>query len=377
MRVISTLGAFLSAMAVSGAASAADPSVTGTILLGQVAPFSGSSAKLAEEYNLGARTYFQALNERGGVNGHRIELRTRDDRYDPAETARQAKALIEQDGVFALFGTVGTGTTLAAVPVATAADVPLFAPSSGAEALRTPLNRQVFHVRAGYAAEADYIVEQLSTSSLRNVAVLHQSDAFGKAALEAVTHALTQRGLKTVGQAAIERDATDVSEISKKLAAGHPQAVILAASYTSSAAVIKSMKKQGFAGQFVATSYAGSKALADELGAEGGGVWISEVVPFPWGEGSALQREYNQALQRAGVPTRSFESMEGYLAAKVFTEGLRRAGKEPNRARLIAALESMQGWDAGGVRISYSPTDHGGSHRVEMTMIGPGGKFVH
>lgn len=377
MRMFSTLGVFFSTMAVAGAAAAADPAVTGTILLGQVAPFSGPSVKLAEEYNLGARTYFQALNERGGVNGHRVELRTRDDRYDPAETARQAKALIEQDGVFALFGTVGTGTTLAAVPVATAAGVPLFAPSTGAEALRTPLNRQVFHVRAGYHQEADYIVEQLSTSGLRSVAVLHQDDAFGKAALESVTRALTQRGVKNVGMAAVERDATEVSDVARKLAAGHPQAVILIASYTSSAALIKTMKKQGYAGQFVATSYVGGKSLADELGGEGSGVWISEVVPFPWGEGTALQREYNQALQRAGVPHRSFGSMEGFLAAKVFTEGLRRAGKEPNRARLIAALESMQGWDAGGYRISYSPTDHAGTHRVEMTMIGPGGKFVH
>jgi branched-chain amino acid transport system substrate-binding protein len=377
MRMFSTLGVFFSTMAVAGAAAAADPSVTGTILLGQVAPFSGPSVKLAEEYNLGARTYFQALNERGGVNGHRVELRTRDDRYDPAETARQAKALIEQDGVFALFGTVGTGTTLAAVPVATAAGVPLFAPSTGAEALRTPLNRQVFHVRAGYHQEADYIVEQLATSGLRSVAVLHQDDAFGKAALESVTRALTQRGVKNVGMAAVERDATEVSDIARKLAAGHPQAVILIASYTSSAALIKTMKKQGYAGQFVATSYVGGKSLADELAGEGSGVWISEVVPFPWGEGTALQREYNQALQRAGVPHRSFGSMEGFLAAKVFTEGLRRAGKEPNRARLIAALESMQGWDAGGYRISYSPTDHAGTHRVEMTMIGPGGKFVH
>ena len=377
MRMFSTLGTFFSAMAVAGAAAAADPSVTGTILLGQVAPFSGPSVKLAEEYNLGARTYFQALNERGGVNGHRVELRTRDDRYDPAETARQAKALIEQDGVFALFGTVGTGTTLAAVPVATEAGVPLFAPSTGAEALRSPLNRQVFHVRAGYHQEADYIVEQLATSGLRSVAVLHQDDAFGKTALESVTRALTQRGVKNVGMAAVERDATEVSDIARKLAAGHPQAVILIASYTSSAALIKTMKKQGYAGQFVATSYVGGKSLADELGGEGSGVWISEVVPFPWGEGTALQREYNQALQRAGVPHRSFGSMEGFLAAKVFTEGLRRAGKEPNRARLIAALESMQGWDAGGYRISYSPTDHAGTHRVEMTMIGPGGKFVH
>lgn len=376
MRLISALCALLSATAVSSAL-AADAAVTGTIVLGQVAPFSGRSVKLAEEFNLGARTYFQALNERGGINGHRVEIRTRDDRYEPAETARLAKELIEQEGVFALFGTVGTGTTQAAVPVATAAGVPLFAPSTGAQTVRTPFNRQVFHVRAGYIEEADYIVEQLAVSSLRQIAVLHQNDAYGKAGLEAVSKAQEKRGLKVAAVADVARDATDMTEAAKKLMAASPQAVVMVASYTSSAALVKAMKKLGYAGQFVATSYVGGKSLADELGSDGTGIWISEVVPFPWSEGTALQREYNQALQRAGVPHRSFGSMEGYLAAKVFAEGLRRAGRDPTRARFITALESMQGWDAGGYRISYSPTDHGGTHRVEMTMIGPGGKFLH
>ncbi|WP_423599414.1 ABC transporter substrate-binding protein [Roseateles sp. MS654] len=376
MRLISALCALLSATAVSSAL-AADAAVTGTIVLGQVAPFSGRSVKLAEEFNLGARTYFQALNERGGINGHRVEIRTRDDRYEPAETARLAKELIEQEGVFALFGTVGTGTTQAAVPVATAAGVPLFAPSTGAQTVRTPFNRQVFHVRAGYIEEADYIVEQLAVSSLRQIAVLHQNDAYGKAGLEAVSKAQEKRGLKIAAVADVARDATDMTEAAKKLMAASPQAVVMVASYTSSAALVKAMKRLGYAGQFVATSYVGGKSLADELGSDGTGIWISEVVPFPWSEGTALQREYNQALQRAGVPHRSFGSMEGYLAAKVFAEGLRRAGRDPTRARFITALESMQGWDAGGYRISYSPTDHGGTHRVEMTMIGPGGKFLH
>lgn len=376
MRLISALCALLSATAVSSAL-AADAAVTGTIVLGQVAPFSGRSVKLAEEFNLGARTYFQALNERGGINGHRVEIRTRDDRYEPAETARLAKELIEQEGVFALFGTVGTGTSQAAVTVATAAGVPMFAPSTGALTVRTPFNRQVFHVRTGYIEEADHIVEQLAVSSLRQIAVLHQNDAYGKAGLEAVSKAQEKRGLKIAAVADIARDATDMTEAAKKLMAASPQAVVMVASYTSSAALVKAMKKLGYAGQFVATSYVGGKSLADELGGDGTGIWISEVVPFPWSEGTALQREYNQALQRAGVPHRSFGSMEGYLAAKVFAEGLRRAGRDPTRARFITALESMQGWDAGGYRISYSPTDHGGTHRVEMTMIGPGGKFLH
>jgi ABC-type branched-subunit amino acid transport system substrate-binding protein len=348
------------------------------IVIGQSAPFTGPSAQLAAEFNLGARTYFQMVNENGGVHGRRIELKALDDGYDPNQTVKNTNELIEKERVLALFGYVGTSTTLAALPVATANQVPFIAPVSGAEALRRPFNRMVFNIRASYLDEAQYIVDQLTVSSLKSIAVFYQNDAYGKAGLEAFTAAQRKHAdVQLLGSATIERHSTDVAAQAKALLAMHAQAVMLISSYSSSAALIKEMKKNGYSGQFVSVSFVGGKALADELGSQGTGVMISEVTPFPWGESGQLQREYTKALHKANVPGASFGSMEGFLAAKVLVEGLQRAGRDVTRAKLVAALESMTNWDAGGVRISFSPDNHNGSHFVEMTMIGPAGRFVH
>jgi len=377
MRLVSALCAIACCSFTQGS-HAADPDLVGkTILLGQSAPFSGPSSQLATEFNLGARTYFQAVNEAGGVAGRKIELRTLDDAYDPVRTAQNTQTLIEQDGVLALFGYIGTSTTLAALPVFSGAQVPLFAPSSGSAGLRQPFNRYVFNIRAGYDQEAEHIVDQLSITNLTHIAVFHQSDAFGAAGLEAVTRARKKRNLQLGAVASIERNSTDVAAAAKALLAAHPDAVVLASSYVTSAALIKEMRKDGYKGQFVSLSSVGGKSLADELGNVGSGVQVSEVVPFPWAEASPIQREYAQAMRKAGVPTRSFGSMEGFIAAKAITEGLRRAGHALTRAKLITALESMHDWDAGGFQLSFDPSNHNGSHLVEMTQIGSDGRFLH
>ena len=373
MRSFATQALALALTAFSLASHAEDP-----IVIGQSAPFTGPSAQLAAEFNLGARTYFQMVNESGGVHGRRIELKALDDGYDPSVTVKNTNDLLDKEHALALFGYVGTSTTLAALPVVTANQVPFIAPVSGAEALRRPFNRMVFNVRASYLDEAQYIVGQLTVSSLKSIAVFYQNDAYGKAGLEAFTTAQRKHGdVQLLGSATIERHSTDVAAQAKALLAMHAQAVMLISSYSSSAALIKEMKKDGFTGQFVSVSFVGGKALADELGSQGTGVMISEVTPFPWGESGQLQRDYTKALHKASVPGASFGSMEGFLAAKVLVEGLQRAGRDVTRAKLVAALESMTNWDAGGVRISFSPDNHNGSHFVEMTMIGPGGRFVH
>jgi branched-chain amino acid transport system substrate-binding protein len=356
---------------------AKDKVIGETIVIGQSAPFSGPSSQLGTDFNLGARTYFQMVNENGGVNGRKIELIAKDDAYDPNLTVQNTTELLEKDHALALFGYVGTSTTLAALPVVTAAHVPFFAPVTGAEALRQPFNRNVFNVRAGYQDEAEYIVEQLSVTGIKNIAVFYQNDAYGKAGLDAMAKAKVKRGLQVYATATVERHSTDVSAAAKTLLAAHPGAIVLISSYSSSAALIKEMKKAGYTGQFVSVSFVGGKALADELGSVGAGVMISEVMPFPWGEALPIQREYAVAMRKAGVPRLTFGSMEGFVAAKTLVEGLRRAGRDVTRASLTAALESMSNWDAGGFRVSFTPSNHNGSRHVEMTMIGAGGRFVH
>ena len=359
------------------AALAKDRAVGDTIVIGQSAPFTGPSAQLGVDFNRGARVYFQSVNESGGVHGRKIELRAKDDAYDPNMTAKNTAELLEDGRVVALFGYVGTTTSMAALPIVNAAQVPFFAPASGAEAFRRPLNRNVFNVRASYQDEAEYIVDQLTITGIKDIAVFHQSDAYGQAGLEAVNKAEAKRGAKVHATAPIERHSTDVAAAAKTLLAAKPGAVVLISTYSSAAALIKEMRRAGYGGQFVSMSYVGGRALADELGNAGVGVIVSEIVPFPWGEATPLQREFNKAMQKAGEVRLAFGAMEGFLAAKTLVEGLRRAGPELTRAKLVAALETMSSWDAGGLRISFSPDSHNGTHFVEMTMIGTGGRFVH
>lgn len=359
------------------AALAKDKLIGDTIVVGQSAPFTGPSAQLGMDFNRGARIYFQTVNESGGVHGRKIELRAKDDGYDPNQTMKNTSELLSDERVVALFGYVGTSTSMAALPIASAAQVPFFAPVSGAEVFRRPLNRNVFNVRASYLDEADYIVDQLTITGIKNIAVFYQNDAYGQAGLDAMAKALAKRGSKVHATATIERHSTEVAASAKSLMAAQPGAVVLISSYSSAAALIKEMRRSSYGGQFVSVSYVGGRALADELGSSGVGVMISEVVPFPWGEATPLQREYNRAMQKAGEVRMAFGSMEGFIAAKTLVEGLRRAGPDLTRAKLVAALETMTNWDAGGLRISFSHDNHDGTHFVEMTMIGTGGKFVH
>jgi ABC-type branched-subunit amino acid transport system substrate-binding protein len=370
---------FLLAMfAFSACVARAETGVTDReILIGQFAAFSGPAGQLGQRMNAGIQAQFKAVNAAGGVNGRQLKLVTRDDGYEPEKSKAAVKALIEQEKVFALIGSVGTPTGLAAVPVLTAANVPLVGMFTGAEGLREPFNRNVFHVRASYFDEAERIVEHLTTLGVKKIAVFYQDDAYGKTVLDGVDRALARRKLKTVATGTVQRNSSEVSKALASILPAHPDAIVQVSAYKSCAAFIKQARAKGFGGQFFNVSFVGSQALADELGDAGTGVVISQVVPFPYGESAAVVREYQQRMKEAGQKELDFSSLEGFLTAKVFTEGLKRAGRNLTRDSLIAGLESMHDVNLGGFLINYGPNDHTGSDYTDLTMVGRGGKFVH
>jgi branched-chain amino acid transport system substrate-binding protein len=347
------------------------------VLVGQYAAYTGPAGQLGKRMRAGIEAEFKAINAQGGVNGRQLKLIGRDDGYEPERAKAAVKALIEEDKVFALVGSVGTPTGLATVPILTAAGVPLVGMFTGAEGLRQPLNRHVFHVRASYFDETERIVEHLTTLGIKKIAVFYQDDAYGKAGLEGVDRALTRRKLKTVATGPHERNSTDVNKALASILKGSPDAIVQISAYKSCAAFIKQARAKGFGGQFFNVSFVGSKALADELGDAGNGVVISQVVPFPYSPSSAIVREYQQRMAEAGDKELDFSSLEGFLSAKVFVEGLKRAGRNLTRDGLITGLESMHDVNFGGFTISYSPTDHTGSNFTDLTIVGRGGKFVH
>ena len=356
---------------------AADIGVTDKeILVGQFAAQTGPAAELGKRMQLGMLAHFTAVNAAGGINGRTIRLVSRDDGYEPEKAAAAVKALIEEDKVFALVGSVGTPTTLAAVPAINAVGIPLIGPFTGAQALREPLNRNIFHVRASYFDETERIVQHLSTLGIKKIAVFYQNDSYGKAGLEGVTRALTKRSLKPAAAVTVERNSVDVTAAWAELAKAAPEAVVQISAYKSCAALIKLARSKGYGGQFFNVSFVGSTALSAELGDAGAGVTISQVVPFPYTPSSEIVREYQQRMTEAGNKDFDFSSMEGFLAAKVFVEGLRRAGKALTRASLVSGLESMRDVNMGGFMVNYSPANHEASHYTDLTIIGRGGRFV-
>jgi branched-chain amino acid transport system substrate-binding protein len=362
---------------VFGPASAQVPGVTAkTIVLGQSAAFSGPAAQLGIQMNIGTKAYLDHVNAKGGVHGRTIELRTRDDKYEANLAVENTKKLIAEDRVFALISYVGTPTTGAAMPILTEAKVPLVGPFTGAELLRTPVNRYIFNVRASYYDETEKIVEQLTSTGNKNIAVFYQDDSYGQAGLKGVEIAMTRRSLKISALGKVERNTVKVEQAVKSIDSVKPDAVVMISAYTSIAEFVRQMRKAGSVAQLHNVSFVGSKALSDALKEEGYGVAISQVVPFPWSPAVPIVKEYQQILKQAGNTDYNFSSLEGFIVGKVMVEGLKRAGKDLTREKLIAALEGMTNVDLGGFIVGFSPTNHSGSKFVDLTMIGRQGRFV-
>ena len=342
----------------------------GKIILGQSAAFTGPAAQLGIQFYQGAKVYFDQVNAQGGIGRQQIEIRNLDDGYEPARCAENTSKLIADD-VFALFGYIGTPTSIAALPLATKAKIPFIAPFTGAMALRDPFNRYAFHVRASYNDETALIVRQLTNLGLKKIAVCYQNDAYGKAGLDGVTLALSRLNLQPVAQATVERNSVDVALAVKTLVAARPDAVVQIGAYKGCAAFIREARKAGYGGTFYNVSFVGTQALADELGKDGAGVVVSQVVPSPYNAARPIAREFAEAVKAAASREvqANFSSMEGYLAAKVFGEGLRRAGNKPTRESLMAGLETIGNQSIGGFAISFGPNDHVASSFVELSML--------
>jgi len=344
------------------------------IVLGQSAAFSGPAAQLGIQMNKGARIYFDTLNANGGIHGAQIELRTLDDGYEPDRCKANTEKFIKDD-VFGLFGYVGTPTCLAALPLVNDSKIPFFGPFTGAEALREPFSKSVFHVRASYYDETGLIVKQLTSLGLKKIAVFYQNDSYGKAGLEGVKRALKPLGLEPVALGTVERNTVDVAGAIKDIVPKLPDAVVQISAYKSCAAFIREARKAGYGGTFFNVSFVGTQALADELGREGRGIMVSQVMPFPFSTTTPIAREYLEAVRKAGADTTAnYSSMEGYMAAKVIAEGLKRAGRNPGRDSLINGLESIQNANFGGFTVDFGPKDHVASSFVDLSMLTEDGK---
>ena len=376
-RRVSLVAAAAVAIAVSFAAHAENGVSADKIVFGQAAALDGPAAALGQGMREGILAAFAEANKAGGIKGRQIELIARDDGYDPNKSIQTTKQLIDQDKVFALIGSVGTPTSAAVQPIATEAGLPFIGAFTGAEFLRTPYKPTVVNVRASYFQETETMVEHLTKDlNISRIAIFYQDDGFGQAGLAGVKRALERRKMTLVAEGAYERNTTAVKRALLLIRESKPEAVIMVGAYRPCAEFIKVAHEIKFDAVFVNISFVGSDALAKELGRDGAGVVVTQVVPFPTDTTIGVVARYQAALKAMksdAMP--GFVSLEGYLVGRLVVMALEKIpGDAITRAKLLDVI-SHNSFDLGGVTLSYGPDNNRGSDRVFLTVIQSDGRF--
>lgn len=351
------------------------------IVIGQVAPLTGTIAGTGNEYVAGGAAYFAYVNDNGGIHGRKIRVVVKDDSYKPDQTLALTRQLLAEDKPLALFGFIGTANVLGLNKnkVLEDAGIALLAPYTGAQDLRNPMHPNIFHIRASYTDETAGMVEHLHTIGVRRIAVMYQDDAFGKSGLAGAESALKKLGLELAAKGGYDR--TKPEEVDAAVAAiapSNPDAVIMVSVNRASAAFIKKLRALGSQAQLFSISVVNFKELLVNAGADHArGVGISQVMPYPYSARVPVVREF-QSLMAKYQPDKviSYASIESFIAAKILVEAMRRSGPDLTRQKIITQLDKLNNYDVGGFRVTFTPENHTGSKFMEVTVIGRDGRLL-
>ncbi len=358
-----------------GSAQATDGLTATEVKIGMVNVQTGPAAGLGKGMRYGAEAVFKSVNSKGGVHGRQINMVVGDDGYEPDKAIDETLKMIEQQKVFSLFGYVGTPTANAVLPIVKEMDVPLVGAFTGAMSLRQPVTQQVFNVRASYDDEAEALVAHFIAKGAKSVAVFYQDDGFGAAVLSGTDKALKKRNMAIAAKGTFQRNTLAIKTGLAAMIDAKPDAVVMVGPYAPLSAFIKEARTAGLKAQLATVSFVGTDHLVSEVGAAGDGVVISQVVPFPDDNDLAVQRDCRAVVAAHGSEKLGFVNFEGCITAKVMVAALELAGKEPGRAQLVAALQGMQGYDLGGLKLGFSATNHQALSDVFLTQI-QGGKIA-
>ncbi len=376
--------------AAAGAAQAQQGVTSKEVLVGMSTVLTGPAAVLGANFLSGAEAAVKAVNDGGGVHGRKLRLVAYDDGYEPKNTVANVEKLLKRDKVFCLLGNVGTPTTVAIKDTLEKEKVPLFFPFTGAEALRSPVSRYLFHYRASYDQETEAFVQGIVDElGIKRVAVFYQDDTYGQAVLAGTQAALKTRRLRPVALGTYTRNLEDIQDALGAIMKERPEAVVMAGTYSAAAKFIISWKRQSIIDGtserdpvFMNVSFVGPESLSDLLGKYGENVVVTQVVPSYYtyfgGVNYPAVSEYLQALSRHSASAKpTFGSLEGYLATKVLVEILKGAGKELTRESAIEAAERIKNLDIGaGNSIGFSPENHQGSQTVYPTVLKNGRYYL-
>jgi ABC-type branched-subunit amino acid transport system substrate-binding protein len=347
------------------------------IVFGQVAALEGPAQALGQGMRQGLLAAFAEVNRAGGIDGRKLELKSADDSYEPQKMIEAMKKMIGEEKVFAIVGTVGTPTANAGQPIATEAKVPFIGPFTGAEFLRNPYKRYVVNVRGSYFQETEAWIERLTKDlGITKIAILYQDDTFGLAGLDGVKMALAKRNMSLVASGTYRRNTTAVKSALLEIMKAKPEAVVTVGAYKPIAEFIKLARQAKMDAVFVSISFVGPDALAQEMGNQGAGVIVSQVVPFPGDKSVPVVAAYQAALAALDPEAKpGFVSLEGYLVGRLVIEALRRVPGEPTREALLDAIFHTGSFDLDGVELTYGPANNQGMDEVFFTILQADGSF--
>lgn len=352
-------------LALAGSAAFSEDGVSKTsIVVGQSVALTGPAASLGTPFAQGARLFFDRLNAGGGVNGRKVELVTLDDAGNPATTLANTQKLLAQ-GVLSLFGYYGSPQVTAAYPAIKDSDVILFAPMSAADEFRGWAYPNVYSLRPGYSEEALAIVGHAETLGARKLAILYAADGESLSALDASERTMNGRS-NLVAKAPI----ADVA----KVIAAKPESVLVIADPRAAATAIRDLRGKGFRGPIYGYSNTGESLLAELLGPAGAGVVVVRVVPRSDNLKLPVVRDLHADMLAAKLGKSNVYMLEGYIAARAYTEALRRISKEPTRAKLRKSIEGLDEVNVGGFRIHFTQ-DRVGSKLVDLSLIDSQGRI--
>jgi ABC-type branched-subunit amino acid transport system substrate-binding protein len=338
------------------------------VVIGQSAPLSGGNADLGNDIRNGALAYFKKVNDTGGVNGHKIRLVTLDDKNETKGSADNTRKLVENEDVVALFGYASSTLSIPAMPMVKQHHVPFFAPFTGADTIRKQ-NEFVFTVRATYADEIEKIINFWGNLGSTRVTVLHYDDAVGKQNFETVAKSLEKFGKKPVS-VAIKRNADLADASVQEIITSDPQIVVATTLYAPVAQMVKKLKIANKQYMVTSLSFAGASQIAKALGPEAAGITVALTVPTAKSTNVPIVKECTEAWAAFGQSgTMSVTAIEACMAAKVLTEGIRRAGREVNRESLQRSLAGMGRTDVGGFILDFKPGFHHGGKFVDIAVI--------
>jgi branched-chain amino acid transport system substrate-binding protein len=366
------------AFGLAGTFALAEDGVTkDRIVFGQIAALEGPAQALGQGMRQGLLAAFAEANRAGGVAGRKLELKSADDSYEPQKMIEAMKKMLAEDKVFAIVGPVGTPTANAGQPIATEAKVPFIGPFTGAEFLRNPYKRYVVNIRTSYFQETEAWIEHLTKDlGITKIAILYQDDTFGLAGLDGVKIAMAKRNMSLVASGTFRRNTTAVKSALLEIMKANPEAVVTVGPYKPIAEFFKLARQAKMDAVLVAISFVGSDALAQEMGDKGGGVIVSQVVPFPGDTSLPVVASYQEALAALDPEAKpGFVSLEGYLVGRLVIEALKRVPGEPTREALLDVITSTGAFDLDGIELIYGPAKNQGMDQVFFTILQADGSF--